>query len=446
MITLMGRSGSAESIVQTARSDSMRSLPGTVTDHFFRLIDTATVEGRLVEYIHIYADAPDYRPVEASGEGITCVDDVARSVVLMCELYRHSGADSLLPHIRHMINFLKLMQADDGQFYNFLGRDHRINRTGITSVKSFGFWAARAVWAIGKAYHALPPSDYPLLDTLWERSYRQIEQMLAVYPKTVRYDDQDYPAYLVQTYSSDASAELLLGMLAYWEFRPDSGLQRDIEKIVEGIFIMSDTTGDGYCYFETYPGGEWHAWGASELQAIGLAARLLNRTDWRDRLLRDYVPFTLAWIAGRYPAFYRRIDHSWRVFPQIAYTIRPQVYGLIQLADWIPDGRIWAGLCLGWFFKLNPTGTDMVDWTHGRVYDGIESRHQVNRNSGAESTIEGLMALLVLNDYPELLIGAAARPLCEKHPAYFVELFDGRMIEIISQSGQAPLIRYHHDP
>ena len=34
--------------------------------------------GDSVDIVHIYADAPGYRWVEAKGEGITCVDDVAR--------------------------------------------------------------------------------------------------------------------------------------------------------------------------------------------------------------------------------------------------------------------------------------------------------------------------------------------------------------------------------
>ena len=31
--------------------------------------------------IYIYADAPNYQPVAAAGEGFTCVDDVARGVL-----------------------------------------------------------------------------------------------------------------------------------------------------------------------------------------------------------------------------------------------------------------------------------------------------------------------------------------------------------------------------
>ena len=46
--------------------------------HALSLIDSMVVEDEMIAYIWIYSDAPDYVPIAASQEGITCVDDVGR--------------------------------------------------------------------------------------------------------------------------------------------------------------------------------------------------------------------------------------------------------------------------------------------------------------------------------------------------------------------------------
>jgi hypothetical protein len=46
-----------------------------------------------------------------------------------------------------------------------------------------------------------------------------------------------------------------------------------------------------------------------------------------------------------------------------------------------------------WFFKDNPCNSMMYDPITGRGYDGINSYAEVNRNSGAESTIESLLSV-----------------------------------------------------
>ena len=54
-----------------------------------------------------------------------------------------------------------------------------------------------------------------------------------------------------------------------------------------------------------------------------------------------------------------------------------------------------AGLAAGWFYGNNSAVFAMYDPTTGRGYDGLmgPSEFRVNRNAGAESTIEALMAL-----------------------------------------------------
>jgi multiple sugar transport system substrate-binding protein len=84
-------------------------------------------------------------------------------------------------------------------------------------------------------------------------------------------------------------------------------------------------------------------------------------------------------------------------FPQIAYGIGPIVEGYLALADATDDRRyaVLAGLTAAWFLGANPARVAMYDDTTGRTFDGIDgpSAAQVNRNAGAESTVEALLAL-----------------------------------------------------
>jgi hypothetical protein len=49
-----------------------------------------------------------------------------------------------------------------------------------------------------------------------------------------------------------------------------------------------------------------------------------------------------------------------------------------------------------WFFGGNDATKSMYDVNTGRCYDAINSAENINMNSGAESTIEALLAISAL--------------------------------------------------
>jgi hypothetical protein len=71
------------------------------------------------------------------------------------------------------------------------------------------------------------------------------------------------------------------------------------------------------------------------------------------------------------------------------------VQGLISVyqATGNPDYARMAGLAASWFTGNNAAHTAMYDPATGRGYDGIIAPDKINRNAGAESTIETLMAM-----------------------------------------------------
>jgi hypothetical protein len=89
-------------------------------------------------------------------------------------------------------------------------------------------------------------------------------------------------------------------------------------------------------------------------------------------------------------------------FSQIAYGIRPMIMACIAAFNSGHDksDAKMAGELAGWFFGKNPAGKMMYNPRTGVCYDGIISKDELNKNSGAESTIEALISLLEVEQNP----------------------------------------------
>ncbi len=74
-----------------------------------------------------------------------------------------------------------------------------------------------------------------------------------------------------------------------------------------------------------------------------------------------------------------------------------------------PKYAVMAGLAASWLTGNNAPAVPMYSAATGRGFDGINSPTQVNRNSGAESTIEALMTLQAINQYPDARAWLGAR-------------------------------------
>ena len=72
------------------------------------------------------------------------------------------------------------------------------------------------------------------------------------------------------------------------------------------------------------------------------------------------------------------------------------VYALLEAYKITSDTSyaIQAGQIAKWFTGKNPANEVMYNPHSGIIYDGIENENMINKNSGAESTIEGLLTLL----------------------------------------------------
>ena len=206
--------------------------------HLQRLTEIVTWDGQPVALVHIYSEAPDYGWVDASGEGIAAVDDVARAALVYLAFYERTGDPQALKLARYALNFVRHLQTDDGEYYNFVfDRTGTKNTGGRTSYKTWGWWAARGQWALAVGYRVFQDVD-PAYAAELRAAYLLGEEALgrAIGPVGA-YDELHgvrIPAWLIHN-GSDVSALAILGLVEYYRVEPNSRTRQLITNLANGV-------------------------------------------------------------------------------------------------------------------------------------------------------------------------------------------------------------------
>jgi hypothetical protein len=406
LLVVLGSVGSVMAQEAPPGGDDLVNL-----DHLRFLTQPVTIAGTPMAIVHIYSEYPEYEWVDAAGEGLSAVDDVARAAVVYLWQYERTGASELLELARLCLNFVMYVQADDGEFYNFVTDSAgTINERGGTSYKSLGWWAMRGLWALGEGVRAFDDVDPAYADQLAE-AFQRTEAALAA--TLTNYGDYQeihgfrVPAWIPSSEPAVAGVGLL-GLAAYQQARPNETTGTLITQIADGV--AEYRLGDHSTYpFGMHPvasnaPGFWHDWGAHMTHALVVAGMVMDRQDWIDSAAADANSFLLRQLA------FERFRHI-GVLPyrleQIAYGTNMLVLTYMALYEATGDAQYarYGGLAASWYLGNNMAGVQMYDPASGRVYDGINgpTDFRVNRNSGAESTIEGLMSMIAVVAVPEAL-------------------------------------------
>ncbi len=375
--------------------------PTTVRlDYLQHLGLNAVVRGRPVRVVSLYANAPDYRPTgspERDGfEGIASLDDAARAAVVYLREYEATGDVHTRDEAVRLLNFVTAMEQGDGEFVNFIDSAGRLNRGAPSSRKSMSYWAARSIWALGEAVRVLGPQDSTLLKTMRPVLDRAVSRMA-----------REIEAGRLIGGSTTATSEALLGLLARQRVERSTTLVPLATRTAQLLAAHSagnNTTAPWGAYVDR-PDAPWHAWGARSPEALAIAGTALGHSEFTASARREadglWGRFLLA---GGIPSAVAP-DGTATWYPQIAYGIGPIVEGYLALAEATGERRyaVFAGLAANWLLGANPAGISMYDEKTGRTFDGIDgpSLAKVNRNSGAESTIEALLALQSVTSNPD---------------------------------------------
>jgi hypothetical protein len=344
-------------------------------DHLQSLTWTFAAAGNPIHTIYIYSEPREtpegivYVPVRAADsgdEGLACVDDVARAVVLALEAYAQSHDKRHIALAREWLTFVHYMQLPDGRFTNFvLDAQGTRSLTGTTSYPGGLWWTARALLALAKAYRVL--GDESALAAL------------ARCPLPPVASPADYKTEALLA---------LVGIEVLQSPAPDE-VKREWRARVAGWCDRLVAASAALPYVPDTPGETLvRLWGYHQLLALAAAGAELKRGDYLDVARRTVETLVRPVIAGGFYYAYPGEKAN-----QCAYNVTPLVQGLAELyrATGRTEYRRDALAAAAWFYGANDAGAVMYDPATGRCLDGLTGQ-VVSRNCGAESAIEAGLA------------------------------------------------------
>ncbi|MEV6491515.1 hypothetical protein AB0M20_23310 [Actinoplanes sp. NPDC051633] len=379
-------------------------------------------------------------------QGAYNADDIARAAVVYLRHWRQTGARSSREASRELLRGLAYMQTTTGPHAGnvtlWMQPDGTLNPSADPpelpdpSDSGPSYWLARTVWAFGEAYAAFSPvrggggaedggawrgADPEFAVFLRRRLDLAVaalqRQVLVRYGTWQVVDGDRAPAWLIVD-GADATAEAVLGLAAYVDAGGGRAARRALRQFAEGIAALSDGGPREWPFGAIRPWALsrsfWHAWGSQMPAALARAGQVLDDAGLVRPAVTDAAVFT-PWLLtsggpdnGRLPA---RVDRT-----QIAYGVDSRVQSLLAVAA--ATGRTGfeqlAGITAAWYFGANPAGVPAYDPATGRTIDGIAGDGTVNRNSGAESTIHGLLSMLALDAHPGVAALARQNHIAER--------------------------------
>jgi hypothetical protein len=305
--------------------------------------------------VAIYDQPTGFVPARESGfEGVACVDDTARLLGVLCDIWRDTQVPWVERWARGLLDFVLWMQEPDGAWLNFIyDWDGDKNRTGITSRPGQNFWLARALVGVQRAAFILPDG----------RAHDAFRQGLAMAAAEEAPPDIRSLHLRTALLADDAEPELV---------------RRWADELVacrDGDVLKNSA----------YEIGAPHLWAHIQEGVLAAASSLLDDPTLLDVAVGSAEAVIMPAVRARFTA---RPD-------SVAYGVASCIWSLDQLEAATRDAR-WGALASearGWFDGRNAAGAPVYDRERGLVADGID-HDVVSANSGAESNIVAAEVLL----------------------------------------------------
>jgi hypothetical protein len=223
-------------------------------------------------------------------------------------------------------------------------------------------------------------------------------------------DGIELPTWLPSKFASDQAALLVIILTDYYKASHDEDILDYLNALTQGIIMMQLT--DNECEFNgAFLSWQniWHGWGNSQAYALLKAYKVLNDEKIKTSALLELNNFYERLIENDFLNYFKVQKHHGQIeivesnkYSQIAYNIRPMVFALLEAYNITLDSIYAkkAGQVAQWFVGKNRACAVMYNPHSGTIYDGIENGNLINKNSGAESTIEGLLSLLKISLNP----------------------------------------------
>ncbi|MET0965267.1 MAG: hypothetical protein ABWZ02_02655 [Nakamurella sp.] len=413
------------------------AVPDSTAHSSYRLATEPTVG-----VLWVYADAnPDGSFTKVGGgpydaatntysQGAFDADDIARAAVVYLRQWRATGDTKAKEQAYQQLRGLSYLQTltgpSAGEVVLWMQPDGTLNPSPTPvelpdpSDSGPSYWLARTLWALGEGYAAFEHTDREFAAFLKSR----MDLAVAALHRDVLGDYRSYqlihgvrvPAWLIVD-GADASSEAVLGLAAYVQATGDRRARAALTKLAHGIAAMSDGSPTSWPYRALLPWAlsrsQWHAWGSNMSVALAAAATVLGEQNLLKPAISDTAGFSAQLLTSTGPI--NGMQPTPTDITQIAYGADARVQGLFAVgtASHRPGIRQLAGIAAGWFFGQNASGAAVYDPATGVTRDGVQGDGTVNNNSGAESTIHGLLTMQVLDANPDL--AALARSAAAIH-------------------------------
>jgi hypothetical protein len=373
--------------------------------HLETLYKQIDIQNEKIGVVWIYCEAPDYELIADDDEGFTCVDDVARALVFYCKQYRLQVMDSTLHKIEELSNFLFYMQNENGAFYNFMLPDKTINTIHPNSQAVPNWWTWRAFWALTEVClleKVLPSPLYLECREAIEALLPHVKQFCTDPDRMEQLNGIPIPACFTRT-GADQASIILLALTNYYQVEKNEAILDLIQQLGNLLVDIQHGGPDQFPYGAFFSWKNyWHGWGNSQAYALLRAGLITENSAFTKAGLHEVKNFYPYCIQQGFMNEFQVIQKqgslmiaNYQQFPQIAYSLRPMIYAALEAFSQTQDSKYanLAGHLAAWFFGKNPAQRQMYDPATGRTFDGIGSQTNVNTNSGAESTIEGLLSM-----------------------------------------------------
>ena len=322
-----------------------------------RLVSLArpvAIDGPRAVAIAIYAsdEGAHILARESGEEGVACLDDAARALVLWCDLWERTHSAVAREWVDGLLAFCRWTQQADGRFLNFvIDWDGRRNLDGITSrANGASFWHARGARAMAKVWRVFGD-----------------ERARADYERASAWFDASGVA-------SDVRAVQILAAL-------DAGaVEDDVSRWCTDL--VAQRSGD--VLLDSHDATAPHLWGHIQEGVLAMAASALDRPDLLAIARRSADAYLVPLIASGF------------ALPTVQpYGAASAVFAMEQLDAVCDDGGYDAAArdARAWFDGRNPAGVPVYDRAAGRVADGIDDA-RINVHSGAESNVLGAQAFV----------------------------------------------------
>ncbi len=402
----------AKPVLLKSKSE-IRSLVNT--SHLDNLYQEITIDGKQMGIVHIYANYPDYKYVDAPGEGIACIDDAARAAIFYMNYYEINHNFAYLNKAKMLTKFMFFMQSGSGFFYNFIFSDYKINKTYKTSIAQPNWWSWRAIWELSEAYNFFLKYDksfalviYPILNKSINSTVRWLKENKS--DNVQEFGGFKIPSWLPYENASDQAAVIIKGFLGYYKTIKDPEVKKEVIRLSKGIEKMQagNVATLPYYAFLSWE-NTWHLWGNNQAEALIDAGKILDNQNFIKAAQNEVLNFYPYLIRNNYMSNFTVVHKDNKPiysdslkYGQIAYGISPMVLASCELYNKtknIQSAKI-AGSLGCWFFGENPAGKQIYNIKTGVCYDGINNANEINMNSGAESTIEALFSMLAIERNP----------------------------------------------